>query len=322
MTVGLHKRDLVIMTSTKTKIINFMGVRKIAAALSLFLVLASIVSLSVNGLSLGLDFTGGSLVELGYEKTADLKAIRAELKAQGYPGATVINFGSDKDVLVRFQTTDQASSDKVAAALLGAVSAGGVELKRTEFVGPQIGDELANDGGLGLLFALAVVMIYVALRFQFKFSVGAVVALAHDVIITLGIFSFFKLDFDLTVLAAVLAIIGYSLNDTIVVFDRIRENFRFMRKTDVVDIVNESLSQTLGRTLITSLTTLMVLLALFIVGGELIHNFSLALIIGVMIGTYSSIYVAANVLLLMNISKEDLMPPEVEVEGAEFEELP
>ena len=301
------------------KIINFMGMRKIAAVVSVILVLLSIGSLATKGLSLGLDFTGGSLIELRYETTADLGAVREQLKDMGYPGATVINFGSDRDVLVRFQTADQKSSNIVAHSLQEAAS-GAVELKRTEFVGPQIGDELANDGGLGMLFALAVVMAYVAMRFQFKFSVGAVVALIHDVIITLGIFSFFQLDFDLTVLAAVLAVIGYSLNDTIVVFDRIRENFRLLRKGDVVEIVNESLTQTLDRTLITSLTTLIVLFALFLVGGELIHNFSLALIIGILIGTYSSIYVAANVLLFMNISKEDLIP--VEKEGEEFEELP
>lgn len=301
------------------KIINFMGMRKIAAVVSIILVLLSIGSLATKGLSLGLDFTGGSLIELRYEETADLNAVRDQLKDMGYPGATVINFGSDRDVLVRFQTTDQKSSNIVAHSLQEAAS-GTVELKRTEFVGPQIGDELANDGGLGMLFALAVVMAYVAMRFQFKFSVGAVVALIHDVIITLGIFSFFQLDFDLTVLAAVLAVIGYSLNDTIVVFDRIRENFRLLRKDDVVEIVNESLTQTLDRTLITSLTTLIVLFALFLVGGELIHNFSLALIIGIFIGTYSSIYVAANVLLFTNISKEDLIP--VEKEGEEFEELP
>lgn len=301
------------------KIINFMGMRKIAAAVSVILVLLSIGSLATKGLSLGLDFTGGSLIELRYEQTADLRAVRDQLKDMGYPGATVINFGSDRDVLVRFQTTDQKASNTVALSLQAA-SSGTVELKRTEFVGPQIGDELANDGGLGMLFALAVVMAYVAMRFQFKFSVGAVVALIHDVIITLGIFSFFQLDFDLTVLAAVLAVIGYSLNDTIVVFDRIRENFRLLRKEDVVEIVNESLTQTLDRTLITSLTTLMVLFALFLVGGELIHNFSLALIIGILIGTYSSIYVAANVLLFTNIAKEDLIP--VEKEGEEFEELP
>lgn len=301
------------------KIINFMGMRKIAAVVSVILVLLSIGSLATKGLSLGLDFTGGSLIELRYEKTADLGVVRDQLKDMGYPGATVINFGSDRDVLVRFQTTDQTSSNIVARSLQEAAS-GTVELKRTEFVGPQIGDELANDGGLGMLFALAIVMAYVAMRFQFKFSVGAVVALVHDVIITLGVFSFFQLDFDLTVLAAVLAVIGYSLNDTIVVFDRVRENFRLLRNENVVEIVNESLTQTLGRTLITSLTTLIVLFALFLVGGELIHNFSLALIIGVLIGTYSSIYVAANVLLFMNISKEDLIP--VEKEGEEFEELP
>ena len=301
------------------KIINFMGGRKIASVISALLIVGSIISLSVKGLNFGLDFTGGTLVELHYGETADIPSIRETLKGEGFGNAVVANFGSDQDVLIRIQTEDPKVGDQVAAILKKA-STTAVELKRISYVGPQIGDELRDQGGLGMLFALAVVMVYVALRFQFKFSVGAVTALAHDVIITLGLFSVMQLDFDLTVLAAVLAVIGYSLNDTIVVSDRIRENFRIVRKEDSVEIINISLTQTLGRTLITSLTTLLVLIALFFVGGELIHNFATALIIGVLIGTYSSIYVAANILLMMNISKEDLM--QVEKEGEDLEDIP
>ncbi|WP_096086797.1 protein translocase subunit SecF [Agaribacterium haliotis] len=306
---------------SEAKIIGFMKQRYLAAAFSVVLILASIGSFFVNGMSLGLDFTGGALVELKYEKTADLNQIRSEIAEQGYPGASVIYFGSDRDVQIRFQTDDPQKGGEVAEAFI-ANSTEPVELLRISYVGPQIGEELTNDGGLGLLFSLAVVMAYVALRFQFKFSVGAVAALIHDVIIVLGVFSIFQLDFDLTVLAAVLAVIGYSLNDTIVVADRIRENFRIVRNKTPREVIDLSLTQTLERTLITSLTTLLVLLALFFVGGEMIHNFALALIVGVVIGTYSSIYVAANVLLAMKISREDLLPPQVEKEGEELEELP
>lgn len=299
------------------KVINFMGQRKIAAAVSILLILGSIASLFINGLNFGLDFTGGTLVELHYEQEADIEGIRQELKEQGFPGAVVTNFGSDRDVLIRVQTEDAKLGDKIAKDLQAA-SNEEVEIKRISYVGPQIGEELRDDGGLGMLFALAVVMFYVGVRFQMKFSIGSVAALAHDVIIVLGLFSVTQLDFDLTVLAAILAVIGYSLNDTIVVSDRIRENFRMVRKSEPDEIINISLTQTLSRTLITSLTTLLVLIALFWVGGELIHNFAIALIAGIIVGTYSSIYVAANILLLMNISKEDLI--EVEKEGAEFED--
>ncbi len=303
------------------KIIGFMKQRYIAAALSVVLIAVSVFSLATKGLSLGLDFTGGALVELQYEETADLNEIRGQIEELGHPGASVIYFGSDRDVQIRFQTDDPQRGDTVAKAI-EAGSTQDTEVQRISYVGPQIGDELANDGGLGLLFALGVVMLYVAMRFQFKFSVGAVAALIHDVIIVLGVFSFFQLDFDLTVLAAVLAVIGYSLNDTIVVADRIRENFRMIRSDDARELIDISLTQTFERTLITSLTTLLVLLALFFVGGEMIHNFATALIIGIVIGTYSSIYVAANVLLLMHISREDLLPPVVEKEGEELDELP
>lgn len=295
-----------------------MGQRKLAAGLSALLIVISIASLAVNELNFGLDFTGGTSVELEYQETADLANIRQVLKDGGYPSAVVANFGTDRDVAIRIQANDPKLGDTIVGMLREA-SASELELKRVSFVGSQVGEELRDDGGLGMLFALAVVMIYVAVRFQFKFSLGAVAALAHDVIIVLGIFSLLKLDFDLTVLAAILAVIGYSLNDTIVVSDRIRENFRKVRNSDPTEIINISLTETLGRTLITSLTTLLVLLALFFVGGEIIHNFAIALIIGILVGTYSSIYVAANILLAMKLTSEDLM--EVEKEGADQEEI-
>ena len=301
------------------KVIDFMGKRKIAALLSLLLLIGSIASLAINGLKFGLDFTGGTQIEVGYQQPANLNQVREQLDASGFEGAVVVHFGAETDVLIRLQRGfDPGLGDEILAALNR--SGEEVELRRIEFVGPQVGEELRDDGGLGMLFALVVVMAYVAMRFQFKFSIGAVAALAHDVILVLGFFSVMKLDFDLTVLAAVLAVIGYSLNDTIVVSDRIRENFRKLRTETPEEVVNFSLSQTLGRTLITSLTTILVLLALFFFGGEIIHGFSIALLVGVLVGTYSSIYVASNVLLSMNISKEDLMLPVKE--GEEFDEVP
>ncbi len=301
------------------KIINFMGQRKLAAMMSVLLLIGAITSLAINGLKFGLDFTGGTQIEVGYEQPADLVQVRQQLDASGFEGAVVVHFGAETDVLIRLQRGFEAG---LGDEILASLNRGGesVELRRIEFVGPQVGEELRDDGGLGMLFALVVVMAYVALRFQFKFSIGAVAALAHDVIIVLGFFSVMQLDFDLTVLAAVLAVIGYSLNDTIVVSDRIRENFRKLRVETPVEVINVSLSQTLGRTLITSLTTILVLLALFYFGGEIIHGFSVALLVGVLVGTYSSIYVASNVLLGMNISKEDLMLPVKE--GEEFDDVP
>ena len=312
---------------------EFMRFGKIAAVMSILLILGSIVSLFTKGLNFGLDFTGGTLIEIKYENTADLKSIRNRLNEAGYEGAVVINFGMDTDVLIRLQQTESVANDEGAGdggekASLGDVilqmlqqdTDETIELKRVEVVGAQVGDELRDSGGIGLLFALAVVMGYVALRFQYKFSVGAVVALAHDVIIVLGFFSFLQLTFDLTVLAGILAVIGYSINDTIVVFDRIRENFRIVRKGTSEEIINLSVSQTLERTLMTSFTTMLVLFALFFIGGELIHNFSLALIVGIIVGTYSSVFMASSILLGMKISKEDLMP--VEKEGADLEEIP
>ncbi|ABD80670.1 protein translocase subunit SecF [Saccharophagus degradans] len=316
---------------TPEKILNFMGQRKLAAVFSILLLVGSIVSLTVQGLNFGLDFTGGTQLEYKYETAADLNAIRATLEEAGYTGAVVVNYGSDTNVLMSLQQSVPPSADpskpqeivsigEVVLELLESKSSEEIELLRTDVVGAQVGEELANSGGMGMLLALAVVMAYVAVRFQFKFSVGAVAALIHDVIIVLGVFSFFQLTFDLTVLAAVLAVIGYSLNDTIVVADRIRENFRLIRKGDSEEVINISLTQTLGRTMITSLTTLLVLLALFFVGGEMIHNFALALIVGVVIGTYSSIYVSANILMAMHIDREDLIP--VVKEGEELDELP
>ena len=299
---------------------NFMALRKIAAGLSIAVLLISVASLAMNGLKFGLDFTGGSLVEVGYEQSPDLNEIRGKLQGAGYEDAVVQTFGSPVDILIRLgQSHDPKLGDQVLK-VLEADEDQKLELRRNEYVGAQVGEELREQGGLGLLLALFMVMIYVAFRFQLKFSVGAVAALAHDVLIVLGVFSLFKLDFDLTVLAALLAVIGYSLNDTIVVSDRIRENFRKVRKGTPEEIMNISLNQTLGRTIVTSLTTLLVLTALAVFGGELIHGFAIALLIGVLVGTYSSIYVAANVLLAMGVCKEDLMPPEKEDE--EVDERP
>ncbi|MGI9292871.1 MAG: protein translocase subunit SecF [Pseudomonadales bacterium] len=305
-------------------VVNFMGWRKVAAIVSLLLMIASVAALVRNGLAFGLDFTGGTQVEVGYESPADLIAIRETLEKAGFINAVVVNFGTPNDVLVRLpqdEANEGKGKDKLGSRLLEVLQSDAkdkVELRRIEFVGPQVGEELRDEGGLALIVALGCVMLYVAFRFQFKFSIGAVAALIHDVLITVGIFAIFKWDFDLTVLAALLAVIGYSLNDTIVVSDRIRENFRKLRKGSSEYIVNVSLTETLARTLVTSLTTLLVLCALFFAGGEMIHGFSKALIIGVLVGTYSSIYVASNMLLVLNIDRSDLMLPVKE--GAEFDD--
>ena len=281
----------------------------------------SIGSIAFKGLNLGLDFTGGTLVELEYKIAPNLEDVRVQLFNSGYENAVVQNFGASTSVLVRLA---ESFNDKVGLEVVSSLTSGGdtVELKRAEFVGAQVGEELREQGGLGLLLALGLVMIYVALRFQFKFSVGAVAALIHDVIIVVGFFSILGWDFDLTVLAALLAVIGYSLNDTIVVADRIRENFRLLRKIGPLEVINISLTQTLSRTIVTSLTTILVLLALYFFGGEMINGFAKALLVGVFIGTYSSIYVASNILLLMGITKEDLIAPVVEKEGEELDEMP
>ncbi|MDP4790227.1 MAG: protein translocase subunit SecF [Haliea sp.] len=301
------------------KVINFMGQRHLALGMSAVLLLVAIFSLSTRQLSWGLDFTGGTLVEVHYSESADLKLIRQTLDVGGYAGAVVVSFGTDRDVLIRLPQGHADTEGTALVSLLESSSEVGVELRRIEFVGPQVGDELREQGGLAMLMALGMVMLYIGFRFQFKFALGAVAALVHDVIITLGFFSLIGLEFDLTVLAALLAVIGYSLNDTIVVSDRIRENFRKLRKMNSLEVINISLSETLGRTLVTSLTTLLVLACLALLGGAMIKGFAVALLVGVVIGTYSSVYVAASVLVLLRVSKDDLMLPVKE--GAEQEDL-
>ncbi|MEX2489763.1 MAG: protein translocase subunit SecF [Pseudomonadales bacterium] len=302
------------MAEPKVKL-AFMSYRKLAAGISLALVLLSVASLAINQLNWGLDFTGGALVEVIFEEPVNPQDIRGALDEAGFNGHVVQYFGSERDVLVRMPPQDHMDARQNARLgdeiieVLRAHAEKGVTLQRSEFVGPAVGEELANQGGLGVLTALAMVMLYIAFRFQLKFAVGAVVALFHDVVITLGVFSIVGWNFDLTVLAALLAVIGYSLNDTIVVSDRIRENFRKIRRASSEDIINTSISQTIGRTLVTSFTTLLVLFALLFLGGELIRGFAVGLIIGVVIGTYSSIYVASSVLMMMDINKEDLALP-------------
>ena len=299
--------------------IPFMKWRWLAVALSAAAMLAAVASLSLKQLNWGLDFTGGTLVEVEYSDSADLSAIRATLDQEGYDGAIVVSFGTDRDVLVRLP--DGYSDDQGALMVdkLRAATDMSVELRRIEFVGPQVGAELRDDGGIAMLTALGLVMLYVAFRFQLKFALGAVIALAHDVVFTLGFFSLTGLEFDLTVLAALLAVVGYSLNDTIVVSDRVRENLRKIRRASPSEVIDISLTETLGRTLVTSLTTLLVLLALALFGGEMIFCFAVALLVGVAVGTYSSMYVAATTLLQLGVSKEDVMIPEKE--GAEQEGL-
>lgn len=379
------------------KIINFMGIRKFTSVTSIVLVLASIFSITFFGLKGGLDFTGGTQLEVLFDKPADLVKVRELLVEKELAGAVAVLFGSDQEVMIRTQDQMKVKGQQQAAAQLAAqgitleaverpgrefegfadllvianssadqlreknlfpaesygrvnysqrdgkvlvaveksldsiyvkqllvdleaATGAKIELRSSEFVGPQIGDELRDQGGLGLLTAFALVFLYVAVQFQWKFSVGAIAALCHDVIITLGVFAVFQWDFDLTVLAAILALIGYSINDTIVIYDRIRENFRILRKMDALDVINISLTQTLGRSIMTSGTTLLVLVCLFLFGGELLRGFSTALIIGILVGTYSSTYIAAHITAALDVSKEDLMPKEKE--GAEVDEAP
>ena len=295
---------------------DFMGKRKIALAFSALLIIAAISSLVVKGLNFGLDFTGGTLIEVAYPQSADLTKIRHRLASDGFEDAIVQNFGSSKDVLVRLAPRENTSSQSLGDKILTALKEDNADviMRRQEFVGPQVGDELRDDGGLAMLIALGFILVYVMARFEYRFALGSIAALIHDVVITMGIFSFFQFDFDLTVLAAVLAVIGYSLNDTIVVFDRIRENFRLMRKQEPRAIINASLNQTLSRTMMTSVTTLIVVLAMFFLGGELIHAFSIALTIGILVGTYSSIYVASSLVITLNITAESMMPVKKEGE--------
>ncbi|MFP5422403.1 MULTISPECIES: protein translocase subunit SecF [unclassified Pseudomonas] len=292
--------------------INFMGVRNIAFAFTLLLTLLALVSLFTKGLNLGLDFTGGTQIELSYEQPADLGNIREQLAGAGYADAVVQSFGATTDVVVRMQGDDPELGNKVAAALRQAGEQ--LEVKKVEFVGPQVGEELRDQGGLGLLLALGGVMLYLAFRFQWKFGLGAIISLIHDVIVTLGILSFFQITFDLTVMAALLAIIGYSLNDTIVVFDRVRENFRVLRKATLIENINISTTQTLLRTMATSISTLLAIAALLLFAGDNLFGFSVALFIGVSAGTYSSVYIANVVLVWLDLTVDDLIPPVVEEE--------
>ncbi|PCI57609.1 MAG: protein translocase subunit SecF [Gammaproteobacteria bacterium] len=304
--------------------VAFMSYRKIAMIFSALLMIASLASLATNKLNFGLDFTGGTLIEVGFEQAADLKKIRQVMAENGFNDAKVQFYGSSRDVVIRLGLREDVKAEMLGNEVLAVLESGSgqkVDMRRIEFVGASVGDELAEQGGLAMLTALICILIYVAFRFEWRFAVGSVVALFHDVLLTLGLFSILQLEFDLTVLAAILAVIGYSLNDTIVVSDRIRENFRKVRDTLPEDIINISLTQTLSRTFITSITTLLVLAALFFRGGELIHGFATALLFGVFVGTYSSIYVASLVALALGVSREDLIPEVIDKEGAEQEQM-
>jgi preprotein translocase subunit SecF len=297
--------------------IDFMRLRKPAMVLSAAIMLLSLISLFTLKLNVGIDFTGGSIIEVGYQQAVELEPIRNALESEGFGDAIVQHFGSASEVLIRLVPDvdkDKAELSSEIIALLQAANDADIDVRRVDFVGPQVGEELTEDGGLAVLYALIAILIYVAFRFEYRFSLGAVAALVHDVLITLGIFSVLQLDFDLSVLAAILAVIGYSLNDTIVVFDRVRENFRKIRKRTSLEIVNTSVNQTISRTLMTSFTTLLVLSSLFFLGGEVIHAFALALIIGVLVGTYSSIYVATTTALALGISRSDMLLPDKEGE--------
>ena len=301
--------------------INFLAWRKLALIFSSIFLLVSVSSIFIKGLNWGLDFTGGTLVELSYPNGVEVNSIRDTLRVGGYEGAQVANFGSNKEVLIKLPGTKSDSLGSEIVALLKEKNINeDIDLRRIEYVGPQIGSELRDDGGTAMLIALAFMMLYIAFRFQSRFAGAAVTALIHDVIIVVGIFSLLQTDFDLTVLAALLAVIGYSLNDTIVVSDRIRENIRAIDSEDIYKTINISLNQTLGRTLVTSLTTLLVLFSLYFLGGELIRNFALALIFGVIVGTYSSIYIAANALIMMGLTKDHLK--EEDPENSDINNLP
>ncbi len=299
---------------------DFMGKRYLALGLSCLLIVLSLGSLLVQGLNLGLDFTGGTLIEIGYPTPVDLPKVRTLLVQNGFESAVVQRFGTTREILVRLPPDPELNSAALSTKVVAVLHSGSdaePKLRRVEFVGPQVGEDLVEKGGLAMLFSLIGILIYVAWRFEYRFAAGAVIALIHDVIITLGVFSLTRLEFDLSVLAAVLAIIGYSINDTVVVFDRIRENFRRMRRGDPLEIINASINQTLSRTILTSGTTLLVVFALALLGGEIIHNFSLALIIGIVVGTYSSIYIASALLVLLKVKREDLLLPEKEAIDAE-----
>jgi len=299
--------------------IDFMRQRWIAIAFSAVMIIVGIGSLATKGLNLGLDFTGGTLIEVVYDSAPDLSNVRAGLDEAGFDDALVQTFGSATDIIVRLAARGDSSDAELSSQVLASLGEG-VEMRRVEFVGPQIGDELAEQGGLAMLWVLAGIFVYIMFRFQWRFSVGAVLALVHDVLVTAGVLSLLQVEFDLTVVAALLAVIGYSLNDTIVLYDRIRENFRRLRKDGPIEVVNISINQTLSRTLVTSLTTIIVLLSLFFFGGEIIHSFAFTLLAGVIVGTYSSIYVASAAILQLGVSKQDLM--EVTKENPELDALP
>lgn len=304
--------------------VNFMSYRKIALIFSIILMLGSVVSLATNKLNFGLDFTGGTLIEVGFESAADLNQIRSIMESNGYEDAVVQFYGSSRDVVIRLGQREDVKAEMLGNQVLGLLKANtgqNVDMRRIEFVGASVGDELAEQGGLAMLTALICILVYVAFRFEWRFALGSVFALFHDVLLTLGLFSILQLEFDLTILAAILAVIGYSLNDTIVVSDRIRENFRKIRVGEPAEIINISLTQTLSRTFITSITTLLVLAALFFKGGALIHGFATALLLGVFVGTYSSVYIASSVALAFGISKEDMIPEVVEKEGEDQEHM-
>ena len=304
--------------------VQFMRHQKAALVFSIFMMLTAAVTLYIDKLNFGLDFTGGTLIEVGFEQAADLKKIRQIMSDNDFGDAKVQFYGSSRDVVIRLGLREDVKAEMLGNEVLAVLESGSgqkVDMRRIEFVGASVGDELAEQGGLAMLTALICILIYVAFRFEWRFAVGSVVALFHDVLLTLGLFSILQLEFDLTVLAAILAVIGYSLNDTIVVSDRIRENFRKVRDTLPEDIINISLTQTLSRTFITSITTLLVLAALFFRGGELIHGFATALLFGVFVGTYSSIYVASLVALALGVSREDLIPEVIDKEGAEQEQM-
>nr|WP_208605748.1 protein translocase subunit SecF [Pseudomonas punonensis] len=296
--------------------IPFMAIRNIAFAITVVISLIGLGSLFKHGLNFGLDFTGGTLIELTYDKPADLELIKRELGQVGYSDAVVQSFGSTTDVLVRLAGDSPDLGNEVATALR-KIDDTSFEVKRVEFVGPQVGEELRDQGGLAMLLALGGILLYLAFRFQWKFGVGAVGSLAHDIIVTLGILAFFKVPFDLTVLAAVLAMVGYSLNDTIIIYDRIRENFRVMRKADIIENIDVSVTQTLLRTIATSLSTALALIALLVFGGDSLGGFALTLLIGVVVGTYSSVYISAPVLIWLKLTSEDLIPPAADAEGVD-----
>lgn len=298
------------------KIIPFMAIRNLAFAVTLVLSVLGLAALFSKGLNFGLDFTGGTLIELKYEQPADLGQIKRELTQAGHPDAVVQSFGASTDVLVRLAGEDPQLGNKIAAALRGIDQQANFELNRVEFVGPQVGEELRDQGGLAMLLAMGGTLLYLAFRFQWKFGVGAIASLVHDTIITVGLLAFFQIPFDLTVLAAVLAMVGYSLNDTIIIYDRIRENFRVLRKASLVENIDTSVTQTLLRTFATSFSAALALIALLIFGGDVLANFALTLLIGVVVGTYSSIYIGATVLVWLQLSSEDLAPPTAQTGSA------